>query len=135
MLRLVRIVLMMAFVFFHGLIDQAGQMGTPDDRFVVQEGQAGHQAQAHAMGDFAAQEAGGALQTLDGFLGIAGQQGEPDLGVLQVRSDLDRSQGDALDARILDFAPQDVGQFLAELFGDAFGTGEIGGHDSVTSDG
>ncbi len=119
------------------LINQRGEVGAPLHRNVVDEGEFGHGAQSHALGEFTTQETGSPREPLTRAFMVRREYGEPDLGMFQIGGDVDGSESNSRNSGVFHIAPENIRQFLADLLGDSVVSliGHIGGEWRTRWDG
>lgn len=107
-------------------LNQCRQMGTAGHALVVVEVQLRHAAQLHFLAQLHAQETGGAVEhleaLLDVFCAVLAHHGDEHLGVADIAADVDGGDGHQADARIFDFATDQLRQFALHLIADTLGT-------------
>ena len=101
-------------------------MRATHDAFVVVEVQLGHAAQLHLAGQLHTQEACGRVEHLDAlrdlFAVVLAHHGDEDLRVTDVTAHFNSSDGDQANARVFDFATDQLGQLALHLIADTLGT-------------
>ncbi len=116
----------MLIVFSHSALDQCRQMRTAHDAFVVVEVQLRDAAQLHFASQLHTQETGGGIQHLDAlsdvFSAVLAHHGDENLGMTDVTADFHSSNGDQADARVFDFATDQLCQLALHLIADTLGT-------------